>query len=329
MSENNTRAIVIHRTGGPEVMQWEVTALPGLQPGQALIRHTVVGFNMIDTYRRKGLYPMPLPFVPGGEAAGIVEQVAADVHMVKPGDRVVYAAPEVGAYSEHRVIPAVRLVRLPADISDEVAAASFLKGLTVWSLIHKTRALQEGDTILVYAAAGGVGTILTQWAKHLSARVIGVVGSDEKAALAKRHGCSDVINYNRDNIAETVKQLTGGTGVDVVYDSMGKETFTISLDCLKPLGLMVTYGNATGPVPPVDVLDLSRRGSLFLTRPTLFNYIATRERLEEGAAALFDVIRSGAVRIVINQRFDLQDAPKAHAAVESKQTTGATILTIS
>lgn len=326
MTRDTNHAIVIHQTGGPEVMHWEALPLPELQAGQARVRHTVVGFNMIDTYRRKGLYPMPLPFVPGSEAAGVVEQVAPDVTNLKPGDRVVYAAPEVGAYAQSRVIPAVRLVKLPQDITDEIAAAAFLKGLTVWALVRKVRALQPGDTILVYAASGGVGTILCQWARHLSARVIGVVGSDAKAELARQNGCTDTINYNREDIAATVKKLTGGAGVDVVYDSMGQATFNASLDSMKPRGLMVTYGNATGAVPPVDVLDLSRRGSLFLTRPTLFSYIATRDALEEGAAALFDVIRSGTVKIQINQRFSLKDAAQAHIAVESKQTTGATIL---
>ncbi len=320
-----TGAIVLHQTGGPEVMQWEQVPLPELQAGQARIRHTAIGFNMIDTYRRKGLYPIPLPFVPGSEAAGVVEQLAEDVHTLKIGDRVVYAVPETGAYSEQRIMSASKLIKLPADISDEIAAASFLKGLTVWALIRKTRPLQPGDTILVYAAAGGVGTILCQWAKHLSARVIGVVGSDDKLAVAKQHGCNEVINYNKADIVTTVRQLTGGKGVDVVYDSMGQATFTASLDCLRPLGMMVSFGNATGPVPPVDILDLMRRGSLFLTRPTLFNYISTRDQLEQGATAMFDVVRTGAVKVMISQKFGLKDAVQAHIAVESKLTTGATI----
>jgi NADPH:quinone reductase len=321
-----TGAIVLHNTGGPEVMQWEQVPLPNLQSGQVMLRHTVIGFNMIDTYRRKGLYPIPLPFVPGSEAAGVVEQVAADVATLKPGDRVVYAVPETGAYSQQRVISASKLIKIPADISDETAAASFLKGLTVWALLHKTYAVQPGDTILAYAAAGGVGTIMGQWAKQLSARVIGVVGSDDKLAIARQYGCDEVINYNKTDIAASVRQLTNGGGVDVVYDSMGQATFTASLDCLKPLGMLVSFGNATGPVPPVDILDLMRRGSLFLTRPTLFNYIATRDQLEQGATALFDVIRSGAVKVMINQRFELKDAVQGHRAVESKQTSGATVL---
>lgn len=307
-------------------MQWEQVPLPELQAGQARIRHTAIGFNMIDTYRRKGLYPLPLPFVPGSEAAGIVEQIADDVKTFKAGDRVVYAVTETGAYSQQRNMSASKLIKLPADVSDEIAAASFLKGLTVWALIKKVRPLHPGDTILVYAAAGGVGTILSQWAKHLSARVIGVVGSDEKVAIARQHGCDEVVNYTKADIPATVRQLTDGKGVDVVYDSMGKETFTSSLDCLRPLGMMVSYGNATGLVPPVDVLDLMRRGSLFLTRPTVFNYIATRDQLEQGATALFDIIRSGAVKIMIHQKYDLKDAVQAHIAVESKRTTGATVL---
>lgn len=321
-----TRAIVIHTTGGPGQMQWEQVMLPELQPGQVRVRHTAIGFNMIDTYRRTGLYPIPLPFVPGSEAAGVVEQATEGVEQLKVGDRVVYAVPEVGAYTEQRVIDASKLIKIPADISDETAAAGFLKGLTVWALLHKTYAVQPGDTILVYAAAGGVGTMMGQWAQHLSARVIGVVGSEDKVTVARQHGCDEVIIHGKTDIAASVRQLTAGKGVDVVYDSMGAATFTASLDCLKPLGMMVSFGNATGPVPPVDILDLMRRGSLFLTRPTLFNHIANRDQLEQGADALFDVIRSGAVRIMINQRFELKDAVQAHIAVESKQTTGATVL---
>jgi NADPH2:quinone reductase len=321
-----TRAIVIHKTGDPGQMQWEQVPLPELLSGQVRVRHTAIGFNMIDTYRRKGLYPIPLPFVPGSEAAGVVEQIAEGVDTLKVGDRVVYAVPEVGAYTEQRVIAANKLIKIPADISDETAAAGFLKGLTVWALLHKTYAVQPGHTILIYAAAGGVGTLLGQWAKHLSARVIGVVGAEDKVAVALHHGCDEVINYSNTDIAASVRQLTAGKGVEVVYDSMGAATFSASLDCLKPLGMMVSFGNATGPVPPVDILDLMRRGSLFLTRPTLFNYIASRGQLEQGAAALFDVIRTGAVKVMINQRFELKDAVRAHIAVESRQTTGATVL---
>jgi NADPH2:quinone reductase len=281
---------------------------------------------MIDTYRRKGLYPMDLPFIPGSEAAGVVEEVADDVTLFKAGDRVVYAIAGTGAYSEERIIEADKLVGIPDGISDDVAAASFLKGLTAWYLTHKTWLLKAGDTILVYAAAGGVGSILCQWAKKLSARIIGVVGSDEKISVARGYGCDEVINYTKDDISKTVREMTNGCGVDVAYDSIGKVTFDASLASLRPRGLMVSYGNATGSVPPVDVLELMRKGSLFLTRPTLVHYTADREELLEGAGALFDVILSGVVRIMINQEFDLKDAARAHALVESGKTTGATIL---
>lgn len=320
-----THAMVIHETGGPEVMQWEAVEVGNPAAGEVKIRQTVVGFNMIDTYRRKGLYPCDVPFITGSEAAGVVEVVGNDLSDLTPGDRVVYAIADIGAYTESRLINAERLVRIPDDISDEIAAASFLKGLTSWYLIHKTWQLKEGDCILVYAAAGGVGTILCQWAKHLGAHVIGVVGSDDKARLAKECGCTNVINYTTEEIAPAVKEYTGGKGVDVVYDSIGADTFDASLDCLRPRGLMVTYGNATGAVPPVNVLELMKRGSLFLTRPTLGHYANLREDLLEGAGALFDVIRSGVVKILINQEFDLNDAVNAHRQVESRNTTGATI----
>lgn len=319
-------AIVVHQTGGPEVMQWLEFPVPDVAAGQVRIKHTAIGFNMIDTYRRKGLYPLPLPFIPGSEAAGIVEETAGDVSLVKVGDHVVYASTGIGAYSEQRIINASELVRLPDHVSDDVAAASFLKGLTVWALLFKVRQLRAGDSILVYAAAGGVGTILCQWAKLLGARVIGVVGSEDKVAVARQNGCDEVINYNQTDIAKTVKTLTAGKGVDVVYDSLGQATFNASLDSLRPCGLMVSYGNATGPVQAFDILELMRKGSLFLTRPQLFSYISTRAELEQGANALFDVIRSGAVSVKIRQRYDLKDAAKAHVVVESKQTTGATLL---
>jgi NADPH2:quinone reductase len=321
-----TNAIVVHETGGPEVMRWEKTELPALGNGEARIRHTSIGFNMIDTYRRKGLYPCDLPFIPGSEAAGVVEEVDDAVDFIKVGDRVVYAISDIGAYCEQRIINAQHLIKIPETISDDFAAAAFLKGLTAWYLIHKTWQLKSGDSILVYAAAGGVGTILCQWAKKMSAHIIGVVGSEDKINVAKDNGCDAVINYSRDDIAETVKELTNGQGVDVAYDSMGLDTFNASLDCLRPRGLMVTYGNATGAVPPVDILHLMRKGSLFLTRPTLLHYATTRDELAEGSIALFDVIDSGDVKIKINQTYDLKDAAKAHAGVESRKTTGATIL---
>jgi NADPH2:quinone reductase len=321
-------AIVVHQTGGPDVMQYEPVDLPAIGPGQVKLRQEFAGFNMIDTYRRKGLYPVAVPFIPGSEAAAVVEETADDVTTLKPGDRVIYTTADVGAYTEQRVMDAVNLIRIPDQITNEVAAASFLKGLTVWYLIKKTWSLKAGDTILVYAAAGGVGTMLSQWAKSISARVIGVVGSEAKAQVARDNGCDAVINYvdNGVHIADEVRSLNDGKGVDVVYDSIGLETFSASLDSLRPRGLMVSYGNATGLVPPVDVMDLMRKGSLFLTRPTLFHHIDTRESLEEGASALFDVIISGIVKVHINQRYALKDAVEAHRAVESRQTTGTTIL---
>jgi NADPH2:quinone reductase len=321
-----SRAIVVHQTGEPEVMQWEDWPVPAISTGQVRVKHTAIGFNMIDTYRRKGLYPLPLPFIPGSEAAGIVEEVAGDVNSVRVGDRVVYATTGTGAYSEQRIINASELVKLPDDISDDIAAAAFLKGLTAWALLTGVHQLKQNEAVLIYAAAGGVGSILCQWAKLLSARVIGVVGSEEKVAVARQNGCDEVINYNQVDIASTVRALTGGVGVDVVYDSLGQATFNSSLDALKPRGLMVSYGNATGPVAAFNILDLMRKGSLFLTRPQLYSYISTRAELEQGANALFDVIRSAAVSVNIRQRFDLKDAVKAHLVVESKQTTGATIL---
>ena len=321
-----TQAIVIHETGGPEVMRLEEVDLPPVGPGEVRVRHTAIGFNMIDTYRRKGLYPMKLPYIPGSEAAGVVEEAATDVDLVRPGDRVVYASSATGAYACQSVIRAADLVRIPGGISDESAAACMLKGMTAWMLLHGVRRTGRGDDLLVYAAAGGVGTLLCQWAKSLSARVIGVVGSDEKADIAKRNGCDEVIVYSREDIAAAVRNLTGGRGVDVVYDSLGQATFNASLDCLKPRGLMVSYDNATGTVPPFDILELSRKGSLFLTRPQLFSYLPDRAALEQASGSLFGKIASGEVRISVNQRYPLHEAAEAHTAVEAKRTTGATVV---
>jgi NADPH2:quinone reductase len=247
-----TNAMVIHETGAPDVMQWEPIEVGEPGPGEVRLKQTIIGFNMIDTYRRKGLYPCEVPFITGSEAAGVVEAVGKGISNLAPGDRVVYAIADIGAYAECRLISADRLVKIPDDITDELAAASFLKGLTSWYLIHKTWPLQAGERILVYAAAGGVGTILCQWASHIGAQVIGVVGSNDKAGIAKECGCHAVINYSTDKIDQSVKDITSGQGVDVVYDSIGADTFNISLDCLRPRGLMVTYGNATGAVPPVN-----------------------------------------------------------------------------
>ncbi len=321
-----TKAMVIHETGGPEVMQWEDVEVGEPGVGEIKLRQTVVGFNMIDTYRRKGLYPCQVPFITGSEAVGIVETLGEGVTGFNPGDRVVYAIADIGAYAQQRLIKADQLVKVPDDISDEVAAAAFLKGMTAWYLIHKTWALKAGDRTLIYAAAGGVGTILCQWASHLGADIIGVVGSDEKAELAKQCGCQKVINYSKEDIVPAVMDHTSGKGVDVVYDSIGADTFQASLDCLRPRGLMVTYGNATGAVPPVNVLELMQKGSLFLTRPTLAHYANNRDELLSGAKKLFAAIRSGIINIEINQKFDLQDAANAHRLVESKKTTGSTIL---
>lgn len=330
MPPTTTNAIVIKQTGGPEVLTWDQVELPPVNAGQVLIRHTAVGFNMVDTYIRKGLYPADLPMIPGSEAAGIVESAAADVAGFKTGDRVVYLAPAAGpgTYSEQRVIDARHLIKIPDDISDETAAASLLKGLTVWALLCRTYPVKEGDSILVYAAAGGVGSIMCQWAKHTGATVIGIVGSDSKMKIAAENGCDKIINRNRQDIVETVRKLTDGRGVPVVYDSLGKDTFEQSLDCLRPTGLMVSYGNATGPVPPVNILTLMQKGSLFLTRPRFSHYIQGPEDLQQATGELFHLIQSGVVKIHIGQRFPLQDADKAHIAAESTQTVGSTILTV-
>jgi NADPH2:quinone reductase len=316
------------QTGGPEVLRWEPVALPGVQPGEALIRHTAVGFNLVDTYIRKGLYAAQLPLVPGGEAAGVIEELAGDVPDLKAGDRVVYVMPpgNPGAYSERRVIDVAKLIKLPDGISDEIAAASLLKGLTVWALVRKCFPVRSCNTVLVYAAAGGVGSILCQWAHHIGARVIGVVGSEEKINAARNNGCAEVIVRGKQDIAATVRKLTDGEGVPVVYDSLGKDTFDISLDCLRPTGLMVSYGNATGPVPPVSILTLMQKGSLFLTRPQFHHYVRKPEVFKQAVADLFEMILAGRLRIQIGRRFPLREAAQCHAAAETAQTVGSTIL---
>lgn len=330
MPPNTTNAIIIKQTGGPEVLSWGQVELPPVNAGQALIRHTAIGFNMVDTYIRKGLYPAELPMIPGSEAAGVVESVASDVNDFSTGDRVVYMAPSSGpgTYSERQVIDIMHLIKIPDDISDETAAASLLKGLTAWALLRRTYPVKQGDTILVYAAAGGVGSIMCQWAKHLGAQVIGVVGSDTKMKIATENGCDKIINRNRQDIVETVRKLTDGKGVPVVYDSLGMDTFEQSLDCLQPTGLMVSYGNATGPVPPVNILNLMQKGSLFLTRPRFSHYIQSPEDLQQATGELFDLIQTGVIKIHIGQHFRLQDAEQAHMAAESSQTVGSTILTV-
>ena len=314
--------------GDANVLQYAEATLPAVESGQVRLRQTAIGVNFIDTYHRSGLYPVEqLPSGLGVEAAAVVEEVGADVELAV-GQRVAYAGP-IGSYATDRVMPAQSLVALPDDISDETAAAIMLKGLTAHYLIRRTYVVQPGDIILVYAAAGGVGQILCQWARHLGATVIGVVGSEAKAETARSLGCEHVIRYDHEDIVARVRDITDGVGVPVVYDSVGKDTFFASLDCLQPLGMMVTYGNASGKPPELAVHELTQRGSLFLTRPTLASYIATREQLEANVAELFEVVRSGAVKVAIGQRFPLSQAADAHRALENRQTVGSTVLTCS
>lgn len=318
-------AIRIHETGGPEKMRWEEVSVENPGPGQVLVRNTAVGLNFIDTYHRRGLYSVALPATLGMEGAGIVEGVGPKVSGFKAGDRVAYAQP-IGAYAEWVLRPADRLVKIPAGIDDKIAAAMMLKGMTAQYLLRRTYKVKAGDMILVHAAAGGVGQILCQWAKHLGATVIGTVGSEEKAKLAKKAGCRHVIVTAREKFPERVKEITKGAGVAVVYDGIGKDTFLGSLDCLAPLGLMVSYGSASGAVPPFDILILSQKGSLFLTRPTLMTYTAKREDLLKSAAELFSVVKKGAVKISVNQTYPLKEAAQAHRDLESRKTTGSTVL---
>jgi NADPH2:quinone reductase len=320
------RAIRFRETGGPDVLRLEDVAVGDPGPGEAKVRHRAIGVNFIDTYHRTGLYPLPLPSGMGVEGAGVVEKVGAGVSWVREGDRVAYQGGPPAAYSEVRLVPADRLVRLPDGVSDETAAAMMLKGLTAWYLVRRTHAVKPGETVLWHAAAGGVGLLAVQWLKVIGATVIGTVGSAEKAALARAHGCDHTIDYTREDFAKRVKELTGGAGVPVVYDSVGKSTWEGSLDSLAPLGLMVSFGNASGPVPPVDVLSLSRKGSLFLTRPTLFNYVARREDLEAGARELFEVVQSGKVKVEVGRRWPLDRAADAHRALEGRETTGSIVL---
>ena len=321
-------AIRIHEVGGPEVLAWEEVTVGEPGAGEVRLRHGAVGLNFIDVYFRTGLYGANVPFTPGLEASGVVEALGEGVSDLRVGDRVAYAAPPAGAYSEERLMPADRLVKLPDGISDELAAAMMLKGMTAHYLLRRTYRVNAGDTILFHAAAGGVGLIACQWAKSLGATVIGTVGSDEKAELAAAHGCDYPIVYTRENFVERVKSITGGEGVPVVYDSVGKDTFMDSLDCLRPLGSMVIFGQSSGPVAPLDVGLLAAKGSLFLTRPSLMNYTARREDLVDTAEELFQVVESGAVKLEINQRFPLEQAAAAHRALEARETTGSTILTV-
>lgn len=321
-----SKAIRIYENGGPEVMQWVDVEIGEPGPGEIRVRHEAVGLNYIDVYFRTGLYKQPLPGGIGMEGAGVVEAVGPGVTHVKAGDRVAYAGRPTGSYAQARVMPADIVVKLPDAVSFEQAAAMMMQGLTVQYLVRDSYRVQPGDTVLLHAAAGGVGLIACQWLKALGATVIGTVGSDDKAALAKAHGCDHTIVYSREPFLERVKEITGGKGVPVVYDSIGKDTFNDSLDCLSPRGTMVIFGNASGPVPPFDVGLLGSKGSLRLTRPTIMTYVTQRQLLEPMAAELFDVVTSGKVKIEIRQRYALSDAAQAHRDLESRKTTGSTIL---
>jgi len=320
-------AVQIHELGGPEVLKWEEVVAGDPGPGEVRLRQEAAGVNFIDVYHRTGLYPQPLPFIPGVEGAGVVEVVGSDVTSVQVGDRVAYGGP-IGGYAEVRLIPAERVVKLPDGISAEAAAAMMLKGMTAEMLLKRVYPVKAGDTILVHAAAGGVGLILCQWAKALGATVIGTVGSDEKAELAHAHGCDHPIIYTRQDFVTEVERITGGAKVAVVYDGVGRDTFMKSLDCLARRGMMASFGNASGPVDPFDALLLARKGSLFLTRPTLYDYTLDPADLQLSARALFDVVESGKVKIEIGQRFALADAAEAHRALEARKTSGSTVLTI-
>lgn len=322
-----TKAIRIHEYGGPEQMRWESVELPEPGLGEVRVRHHAVGLNYIDVYHRTGLYPTPpLPCTLGMEAAGVVEAVGHEVTDFAPGDRVAYATPPLGAYAEARNIAAGRLARLPDGIDFEQGAAMMLQGMTAEYLLRRTFPVQAGQTVLFHAAAGGVGLIFCQWAKHLGATVIGAVGSPEKAGIARAHGCDHTILYREEDVVAKVKELTDGHGVPVVYDGVGKATWEMSLDCLAPRGMMVSFGNASGKVPPFDVGTLSARGSLYVTRPTMVTYTADTGEMRASAAALFELVLAGVIRIEINQRWALADAPAAHRALEARQTTGSTIL---
>ena len=321
------RAIRIHQTGGPEVMRWEDVEVGAPGPGEIRIRHEAVGLNFIDVYFRTGLYPAPgLPFSPGMEGAGVVEAVGEGVDSPVAGDRVAYAAPPVGAYAQVRLMPAEKVVKIPDSVDSRQAAAMMLQGMTVEYLLRRTYPVRSGDTILFHAAAGGVGLIACQWAKHLGATVIGTVGSDEKAELARAHGCDHPIVYTREDFSRRVGELTGGAGVPVVYDSVGRDTFEGSLDCLAPRGMLVSFGQSSGKIDPFDIGTLSAKGSLYVTRPTLMTYTASRADLESSARALFDVVGGGVVRVPVNRTFPLSEAAQAHRALESRQTTGSTVL---
>jgi len=321
-----SNAIIVNEFGGPEVLKFGSLDIGAPERGTVRIRHTAIGLNFIDIYHRTGLYPLPTPFVPGLEAAGMIEAVGDGVTGFSIGDRIAYPAGPLGAYAESRVIPAANIVKLPDDVSDEDAAALMLKGCTVEFLTERLFAAKAGDAVLWHAAAGGLGLIACQWLSSKGVSVIGTVGSKEKAALARANGCAHTILYREEDFTKRVREITGGKGVPVVYDSVGKDTFMGSLDCLSPRGMMVTFGNATGAVPAVEPGILAQKGSLMLTRPTLMHYVATREDLELSTSRVFEMIASGAIKADINQRFALQDAAKAHEALAGRATTGQTIL---
>ena len=320
------RAIRFHKTGGPEVLQLENVDVPAPGPGEARVRNTAIGVNFIDTYQRSGLYSLQLPSGLGTEAAGVVEALGPGVDWLAVGDRVAVCTGPVGAYSTERIVPADKLVKLPDGIEDRTAAAMMLKGLTVQYLFRQTYPLKAGETILFHAAAGGVGLIACQWARALGATMIGTVSSDAKAQLAREYGCTHTIIYTRENFVERVKELTGGKGVPVVYDSIGKDTFPASLDCLSPRGLFVSFGSASGPVPPFSLLTLSQKGSLYVTRPTLFTYASNRAALNAMAGELFALVKAGKIKPDARQTFALKDAGEAHRSLEARKTTGATLL---
>jgi NADPH2:quinone reductase len=320
------KAIRILETGGPEKLQLQDVEVGAPEPNEVQLRHTAIGLNFIDVYDRTGLYPQPMPGVIGREAAGVIVAKGRKVQGFRVGDRVAYALPQPGAYCEVRNVPADRVVKVPKGISDEQAAAIMLKGMTAQYLLRRTFRVSRGDVVLANAAAGGVGLILCQWAKALGATVIGVVGSEEKAQLARKHGCKHTLISGRDEIAASVKKLTKGVGAAVAYDAVGKDAFVECLDSLRPLGMMVTFGNASGPVPPVSPLELSKRGSLFLTRPTLFHYIARRDDLLATARDLFNAVKNKTVRVRVQQTYALKDAADAHRDLEARKTTGSTVL---
>jgi NADPH2:quinone reductase len=321
-----SHGIRIHGYGGPEVLRWEEVPPGDPGRGEVLIRHTAIGLNFIDVYERTGLYKGALPLVPGREAAGVVEEVGRGVRNLAPGDRVAYTHDKPGAYVQQRVMPAERLLRLPEGVGDRLAAATMLKGMTAQTLLRRVWRVRRGQVIVIHAAAGGVGLIAVQWALSLGAIVIAVVGSEAKAAVVREYGCERVLVLGRDELAPRVRELSGGAGAHVVYDSVGRDTWNASLDCLRPRGLMVSFGNSSGPVPPFAPLELSRRGSLYLTRPTLFDYIRRRAELESSARELFELIGRGTIRIEIGRNYALQDAAQAHRDLEARKTVGSTVL---